>query len=317
MTTRVTNSVMVRQALFDLNQQRSKLASIQEQVSSGKRINRPSDDPVGTRNALRIRGQIDTNTQFDRNITNSLVRTNGIDSALDSSHEIVVRARELVLQAQNGTLTAGDRVLIAQEIEELHAELFTHANTRRAEGYIFAGYKSDREPFQVSGDFEVGQPAPVVTFVGDTTEVEVQIEENVTTETTLSGRRVFFGAAGVGLGAVPDAGKENVFDTLRNVWQALTLNDLPVLDNALARLDTAQSQLNAERVTVGAIEKRLLDGQDVLRDQEIQLTEALESHEGVDAARVISDLVLQETALQASTQIASRIIQPSLLDFLQ
>ncbi|MGH0033734.1 MAG: flagellar hook-associated protein FlgL [Myxococcota bacterium] len=310
---RVTDSMLLRTSLADLNLRREELARVQEQASSGLRINRPSDDPVGVRTATVLRNDVAAAEQMLRNQDRAEVRLGATETALDRALEVVARARELAVAGANGALDAEARLALAAEVAQLHDELVAASNSRSSGGYLFSGFTSDVAPFVPSGPFG-SPPAPSVAFAGDASEVMTEVEPGVRLPVGLDGRRVFLGD-GDGNG-LPDAGREDVFAVLEGLWEDLQANDQAAVAARLDELDRAQLQLSLERTSVGASTSRLEAARAAISDRQLESTEQLSNIEDADTIAVLSELVEQETALQAALQAMSRVLPPSLMDFL-
>ncbi len=310
---RVTDSMMLRTTLADVNARRSALARVQEQASSGLRINRPSDDPAGARTATVLRNDVAAAEQMLRNQDQAEARLVATETALDRSLDVVIRARELAVAGANGALDAGARQAIAAEIAQLHDELLSAANARSSGAYVFGGFQTDVEPFTASGPFGT-PPAPTVSFTGDANEVQTEVEPGVRLVVSLDGQRVFLGDAD-GDGS-PDAGREDVFAVLQGLWEDLQANDPVGVANRLDELDRAQLQLSLERTGVGASTSRLLSARSATSDRQLESTRRLSNVEDADTIAVLSELVEQETALESALQAMARVLQPSLMDFL-
>lgn len=314
MGVRITTSMLFRTALANVARQRARLAETQEQASSGLRINRPSDDPVGVQNALPLRAARESAEQFLRNADTALGRLRATEGALQDALDVLQDARVAAVAGANAE-DAENRQIRAREVATLHERMVTTANSRHTDGYLFSGFRNDTQAFSASGPFVSGGAPPAVTFNGDSNEIQAEVEEGVTIPTTLDGRRVFQGD-GDGDGN-PDAGREDVFDVLASLWQALDTNDQTAVQNTLDRISRAESQIRLELTRVGTIERRVEAAEDAHQSAVVDLTERLSQVEDADTIRVLSDLVSQETALEASLEAASRLIQPSLLDFLR
>jgi flagellar hook-associated protein 3 FlgL len=310
---RITNSILYRTALSDVALQRRRLARTQEQVTSGLRINRLADDPVGVRAATLLKAGLEATDQFARNISRARVRVRAGETALAESNEILIRARELALQARNGTNDATALAALAEEVEQLHAQLVSVANSQAGGSHLFAGYAGDAAPF-TAGPFPSGPGAPAVTWSGDPRAVRVEIDEGVSVEATLDGRRVFLGD-GDGDGS-PDAGREDLFDALGDLRDAMLTVDRSAIGAALGRLEVAQGQIGLERAALGAVDAELDRFDERIAQRSVDLELRLSDVQDADSAEVFSDLVSQEFALQASLSASARIIQPTLLDFL-
>jgi flagellar hook-associated protein 3 FlgL len=304
---RITNSALYRFGVRNAQEQRERLAQTQEQASTGRIINRPSDDPVTVRATTLLKDGLSQVAQFRRNINASRLRVSTTEAALNGANDILVRARELGLASSNDTQDPSGRLITAQEIEQLHGALLREANARDAGGgRVFGGFASDADPFTVSGSFVSGSPPPSVSFVGDSNEIHVDIDEGVELRVTLQGDRVFTGAGG----------GEDLFVVLEDLWTALDSNDRGAIADATARVETARTQLSSEFTAVGAADAQaeLWEQRHLNRDALMQ--EQLSKLENADSIEVFSDLVQQEGALQGSIEVTSRILQTNLLSFL-
>ncbi len=304
---RITNSMIYRFGVQGAQEQRARLAEIQEQASTGKVINRPSDDPVRVRATTLLRDGLAQISQYERNITSSRLRLSTTEAALDGAYQVMVRADELATAGSNGTYNAESRQLIAQEMEQLHDQLLREANSRDAGGgRVFAGYATDADPFTVSGNFVPGSAPPSVAFVGDSNEIYVDIDEGIDMQVTLAGERVFAGAGG----------GEDLFGIVQDLWTALDTDDQVGAADILDRLKVAKSQLSAERTRIGGSDAQAELWEQRHRDNDAMLKEQLSEFEDADSIEVFSQLVQQEAALQGSMEVTSRILQTNLLSFL-
>lgn len=314
MSVRIPESIVVRTSLANVLRARTRLAATQERAASSLRINRPSDDPAGASRATALRAEQAAHLQHARNVDRAVDRLRAVETALAKAGDALVRARELAMQGANGTLDATARHAIATEVEVLFGELLGAANAQHADGWLFAGTANAAPAFAVTGDFASGAP-PVVAFAGTSDEIEVAIAPDQRVAVTLDGRRVFLGD-GDGDGT-PDGGRADAFATLGALWQALVDDDRDAIAASLADLDRVHHQLALERARVGAEAARLDAAKRALADASYETTRQLSLTEDADMLSVLSDLVSQETALNASLEAAARAVRPSLLDFLR
>ena len=313
---RVTQSLLHRIALNDVTAARQRLARTQEQASSGLRVNRPSDDPVATGRIASLSSEGAATDQFLRVVRGVRGRVSAVENALSETNDLLIRLRELAVQGANGTQDAATRRLIADEVAQIHGALVAQSNTNFAGGHLFAGFSSASAPFSVSGGFDPNTAtAPTVSFVGDTNEIEVEIDESVRTPVTLNGQRVFTGDANGD--NVTDAGSEDVFAVTRELWRALVTNDPAAIRATLDRIDTAGAQIASERSRIGAVDASLDRAERALAKRDVDLEQRISDLRDADLARVVSDMVQQEAALQAGLNAMGRLVQPTLLDFLR
>jgi flagellar hook-associated protein 3 FlgL len=304
-----------RIALSDVTRARQRLAVSQEQASSGLVINRPSDDPVGAGLVVTIEARLAALAQQERTVSAAKARVAAGEGAVADAMDLLVRARELALQGANATQDASTRAQIAREVEGLHGSLLASANTRYDGGYVFAGFASDAPPFVASGPFSSPPPAaPLVSYAGDGNEIEVEIEDGVQVAVNADGRRAFLGDADGD--SVTDAGREDVFAVLADLWEALQNDDPAAVAATLPRIDRALDQLSVERTGFGAAASRLETAEQRLAQRSLDAETRLSQLRDADLAEVVSNLAQQESALQAGLSGMARLLSQSLLDFL-
>ncbi|MBK7947275.1 MAG: flagellar hook-associated protein FlgL [Deltaproteobacteria bacterium] len=301
---RVTQSMMSRMNMAQLQLQKGRLARTQEQASTGRRLNRPSDDPVDYRSTLELKDSLSQTGRYLRSIDLSRTRIRATEEAIADSTEVVADAKTKALQARNTSNGPTARAALRVEVEQLFDQLLDASNTRAAGGgYVFSGVASDTAAFVQTGSFVSGSPPPTVAFAADDSAISVEIDEGVTIEVTRSGAQVF-------------QGNVDLFAVLGQLWQGIDQNDTNLIDTAIGDLDLALDQLNVERAHVGGNDAKADSFEQRLRSQEQELTNQASVLEDVDAYQVYSDLAAQESALQASLAVTARMQQPTLLDFL-
>jgi len=164
------------------------LSDIQQQLSSGKKLLRPSDDPVGAAQVIRLTEEIDLITQYKKNnnlLTNSLEQE---ETVLSSVNNAVNRARVLMIQSGNGIFSAGDKKAISIEIGQIRDQVFGLMNSRNPSGeYIFAGFQSESPAFS----FNASATGNKYNFEGDGGENEIQVSDTIRLQMNNSGLDVF------------------------------------------------------------------------------------------------------------------------------
>lgn len=182
-----TNQIYDQNIRAIMDNQRG-LADTQESLATGKKLNRPSDDPVGAAKVIRLTEELDQLKQYQRNIdlvTGSLEQQ---EAVLDNITNAANRARTLALQAGSGILSDADRRAIGAEMEQLRDEVFDLMNSQDADGnYIFAGFQSQNQAFTLNP----AAAGNAVTFSGDSGESYVQLSDSTRIQSTTSGQEVF------------------------------------------------------------------------------------------------------------------------------
>jgi flagellar hook-associated protein 3 FlgL len=211
---RISTRQIYTQGIEAFQQQQVKLAKLQQQISTGVRLTKPSDDPAAASKVLELEQSVSLNLQYQSNINLAEQRLNQQDAVLASYDNLLTRVRELAIQANNAPVDAVSRNAIAAEIDERLNELLSLANSIDANGdYLFAGYQNSNLPFTRA---TIGS-RNFVSFNGDAGVRSIQISQNRQLEIDIPGQDIFMevpssvalreltAAANVGTGVVAPA----------------------------------------------------------------------------------------------------------------
>jgi len=306
---RVTNNLMADTVKGNLFKNTERLLDIQNTIASGKRINKPSDDPIGMGKVLDYRKTISTIDQYSRNIGHAQSWLGLADSALSSVDELLMRAKELAVSQATETSSQETRAIAAEEVKNIYDQILQLANTKSGNSYIFAGHITDTAPFSRDADGVEGTADDFdAVYHGDTGDISTIIGEDVDIKINENGESVFQNAA---------SGGENIFDTLRDLIDGLETNDTDAISNQIEPLDDALDQILGKRANVGAKINRLESTENYWAEFKLNVTKMLSNTEDADMTEAITNLTTQEAVYQASLAVAARVIQPTLLDFLR
>lgn len=142
---RITNNILSQNLLRNLDAAEGRMDQLQNQLSSGLKINRPSDDPAGIQNAMRLKSNISSVEQWKSNADAALDYMNTTDSTLGEMTSILQRVRDLASEGANGTLSTDDRTAVADEVDQLTDQLSVMGNTQVGSKYIFSGTATNQE----------------------------------------------------------------------------------------------------------------------------------------------------------------------------
>jgi flagellar hook-associated protein 3 FlgL len=298
-TTRITQRLMLERSLTAMQTSASRLARSQEQLSTGRMINRPSDSPAGANSAMRLREDLSASQQHARNASDGLAWLGRTDNTMTSMLDSTRRARDLVVQgASTGSTGSEARAALATELKQIRESVLSLANTQHLGRPLFGGTTGDDTAFVTDG-------AGHVTFNGTTTDVVRTIGDGVRVAVNTAGTAAFG----------PDGG--NVFDVLDEAIERLTVGPATGLGDSLEKLDAAMSRMRTVLADVGTRYGRVESALASVNSSTIDTQAMLSEVENVDIARAIVDLQMQEVAYQAALGATARVIQPSLLDFLR
>ena len=295
---RVTNRMMTEAVNTNLFKQNERLMKLQETASSGKKVLRPSDDPFAAGEIMGYRADISKTDQYLTNITHAETR---------------VEVTENVLETMNGFLetlwgyaadpvsrTPEERAVAADNIKNLRDQVRQMANSRHGGSYLFAGHRTDVPP--VSDDN---------SYAGDAGEIKVIIGKGMDMKINTTGEELF---------AVGPDGKIALFESLEALEAAYRkepFDPSAVTEEMAGTLNEAVNQVKAIRAEGAARLSRLGSAQEFLEAIRPKMATILGEAEDADVSKAIVEMKLQETAYETALQTASRVIQPTLLDFLQ
>jgi flagellar hook-associated protein 3 FlgL len=296
---RVTQRSNGQQAILGLQASQRRLAVLQAQMSSGKAITKPSDDPNATFSALQFRGEQARFTQWSRNAADGLSRMTVVDGQLQSMTQQVIRVKSLILQGQStATNVALEREAMAKEVDALKGSLLSSANFTYLGRPIFGGTTSGNVSFDEGSGNYVGDTNGVTRSGGPqaTVRVDVNGAEAFTTDGTTNGT--------------------TLFQTLTSIANHLR-NDPPGLAVDKANLDAILDRMSTAQAQIGAATNRLQNLKSVADAHNLALAQSISGVEDTDLTKTIVDLTTQQTSYQAALQATAKIVQPSLMDFLR
>jgi flagellar hook-associated protein 3 FlgL len=301
MSFRVTDAATSANLASYISKNRQLIGVAQEQLSSGKRINRPSDDPVGAGAVLRLRTSQAQLEQFRSTASNVKDNLLIADNALESYEQVLDRAKTLFTQGGSDSTSASGRASIAAELDGLRAQFMTVANMRSNDQFVFGGTRQNVPPFDPTTEAlaATATSAPLVQIEPDTAPVTA----GVTADT------VFSDATGT------------IFQTLTDVAAALrgtgnAAADKTTILTGLDRLGSFSDLAQVARVRIGSSISTATAADDRMNQTFLSLGESADSVEGADFVKTALELTNAQNALNASLQASSYAGRKSLIDFL-
>jgi flagellar hook-associated protein 3 FlgL len=174
---RITVQELNRQMLHVINDRNYDMSKLQQQIATGKRLLKPSDDPVDVANTLKLETRLKEFAQFKKNINDGTSYMNVTSSALDSMNTLMQRARELAVQGSSDTLSANERAYLNKESTQLFRQMIALTNTEFKGDYIFSGTHTKTPPYQI---YE---------------------SQNLTAQNYINGEMAYFNAGGMPVGS--------------------------------------------------------------------------------------------------------------------
>lgn len=298
--TRVTQSMLSTNMLRNLNTSYSKMSKLQDQINTGRKFTRASDDPVSAVKGMDYRVQLNKIGQFTRNTNEMTAWVDTTDATLSEVTSALTRVQELVTQAANDTNTADERQKIAVEIEQIQQQMHDLANTQVGGKYIFSGTQT-KTPL-----FTNGVIANPNTFTGLRSSVEFEVGDNIIMKANTPGYDLF----------------NNIDQMLSKVLHTTDgLNDPNItgdkVGSLLTDIQNTVSDVLDVQATVGANQTRLETVQNRLSLLEVNVTKQMSENEDTDYSKAITDMTTQESIHQAALSVGAKIIQQTLVDFIR
>lgn len=301
---RITNKTLTNNYLRNLNRNLQQVQKYHNQLSSGKEISKPSDDPMLVSKIMSLRDNIQGNEQYNKNINDSIGWVETQDTALNDVSGTLNRMRDLMIYGANGSLSDSDRESIKDEVEMQIGELVDILNTNFDGRYIFGGQKTNDKPFELKDG--------VIVYEGDRSNISREISTGVTIDLITDGTRI--------VGDAEENGENELGEFLQKVINAFDSEDgfspSDLSEELLGDIDVHLENVLRVRSQIGAIHNRLEASKDRNETENMNLKKLLTDREDVDIAEKYMEFSIMSVVYQASLNTGARILQPSLLDYL-
>jgi flagellar hook-associated protein 3 FlgL len=300
---RITTQMTTARVLANINNVQDQLATTQQQLSTGLRINQPSDDPYGASLAIQLKNDLQGLTTYSNNVTDGTAWASAADTSLSNVMNMLQRAQELTVQASNGVESATDLSATADEIDQLADAMKQEANTQYNGQYIFSGTATTTQPYSsATGDVFQGNTAAITRQIGPGSSLQVN--------TDISGL----------LGSGTSANDGKLLNTLRTIAADMRSgNGGGVADLSANQLSNLQNSLNSLvqlQANAGAAQNRLTLAGDRIQGLQNSDTAALSNDEDVNMAQAVTTFSSEQAAFTAALKAGANIVQSSLMDFL-
>ena len=293
MVNRVTSQTRMANSQYNLQSSAVLLAKLQDTATSLKKITKPSDDPTGTADSMRIRAAQSQNDQYGRNIDDGTGWLSTVDSALTASTDILHQVRDLTVQGANdGALSPAAKEAIATALEGLRTELLGRANATYLGRTVFAGNSDAGVAFH-----------PDLSYTGTGSSVQRRIDANATVPVDANG------AAAFGTGAT------SAFALIDTIVADLR-SGVSVGPN-LAAIDSRMTALLNTQTAAGARLNQITAAKDAIVSNTGSLEAQRAGIEDVDVGEIVIKLKQQEVTYQTALAVTARTLQPTLMDFLR
>jgi len=310
---RVTNTIMTYNLLNNLKRSSGKMLDLQNDMSTGKAINKPSDDPAKAGAILGLQSKLASMGQWKANASQAMDYLSSTESVLSDMTSILQRIRALSVEAANGTNSETEWAVIKKEVDQLITQMKVLTNSQVSSKYIFSGTKTDTPP--MPSTYPTGGLPPADTadgWQGNATALAVEVGANINIDISVNAIQLF--------GVDTATGESSFFTTLQQLSEALggtTADPQQDIADSLDKLDSQINRFIEARAEIGATMNRLNKIVDNLDSSIINAKTNLSNLQDTDLAAAIMDYNATLNTYRASLSVGAQIIQPSLVDFLR
>ncbi len=291
---RITNQVLYSQALGSTQRLMAEIGDLQRTITSGLRVERPSDDPAAIGSIMKTSGGLRALEQYRDNLGIAQSRLSLENGVLDQITDVLTRAKELALGQGGATASTETREAVRKEVEGLTAHLIDLGNTQFTGSYLFGGAYADQRPFSTAGVDPARPPADDFMVEG-------------------GAGRTFLGNHG-GQEVFVDSG---ALDALAALSQALASDSPDGIQSAIGDIDDAFHAVQALTADVGARMNRADRALENLDSLEMELLEQRSGLQDTDMEEAITKLVNRQVTYEAAMMANARIMNLTLTDYLR
>jgi flagellar hook-associated protein 3 FlgL len=305
---KVSTSLFFERASTQLGNVQGSLAKTQEQLSTGKQITKPSDEPDKASTVTRLESEMARQKSYQETLTTVQTRLTSQETSLRNVSDVLIRIKELTVQAANDTVSSADRKAIGLEIIGLRDQLLSQANAQDTNGnFLFAGSRSTQAPYALDANGHI-------TYQGDQSRMKVQVGDNRRMNANTPGSDVF-------LRVIRDDGKGNqvgvnFFEALKDLSDAIT-NGLPKdMDRGLGEIDILQQGISNAIAQIGS-DMSVVDMQNsVLDETTLRLKSTLSDVQDLDYTEAITRMNKDQLALEAAQSTFAKIAKLTLFNYI-
>ncbi|RCW44817.1 flagellar hook-associated protein FlgL [Paenibacillus prosopidis] len=323
MSLRVTQTMMNTQLLRNISKNQGRMNNLQNQLSTGMKINKPSDDPVGITFALRYRSELDSNDQYTENVDSALSMLQYTDTTIGQAGDIMQRVRELLVQGANGTLEQTGLDAVKLEISQLYNQMIEIGNSQFNGKQVFNGELTGDKPYPAMALEEtidlVSVPPKLKAYHASTNTgaIKYELSAGMSLSINTLGSDVFGNSVSPTASQADLESSDNVFLLLQRAHDMLGSGDQEGVSELIGQIETRMNTMLTKRAEVGARMNRVEIIENRLNDINLNLQTMQSKTEDADMAEVITNMKMEENVYQASLSVGAQLIRPSLVDFLR
>lgn len=309
---RITNSMISSTMLKDLNNNMTRLSDVQEQVSTGKRINKLSDDPIGAVTSIQLRSKLNRISQYEDNVKSAKEYLTQVETSLSEMNSVVTKSYESAVNLASD-YNEDDRNEVAEMIAQFRDHILELGNGRFSESYMFGGYNTTSKPFTVDANGELlynnldvsDATNPDLIAEGDDS-LEYQVGDGMTVEVGFNGID-FMGT-----------GDDNIYNLFNDFYNALKGDSTAEeISSYAGKLLDAQDRILSKLAEVGGRTNRLDLMENRYEQDTINFTEMKSDNDDIDVAEALINFNTAKTVYTYALQVGAQTMNTSLMDFLR
>lgn len=298
---RVAENQRYRQVNTQVSNAKSNNARSLDDVSTQKIIRSISDNPIGLTRAIRYRDQISSTEQNIKNMDMSKGYMDTSEHAMSSLTDCLIRAKELAVAMANDTNDASSRMATAREIREIADQVVMAGNASYNGKYVFGGFRNQTPPLSEDGN-----------FIGDDGKIFVEVRPGTFRPVNIPARNLF----------MPDdddraQGHFNMVHALQNLCEGMMENDKAEIQKDMSELEFHLDKVTGYQASIGGMWNSINNIQTEVTREAEATKGTLSEIEDADAFQVMSELKKTDAILQSTLLASNKVLQPSLLNFLQ
>jgi len=300
---RITSLMTQQSVLANINNVQDQLATTEQELSTGRSINQPSDNPYGASLAISLNQDLSSLTNYSGAVTDGTAWTSAASTSLTNIQSMLQRAQELVVESANGTMSPSDLSASAAEINQLIDSIKQEANTQYNGQYIFSGTATGTAPYSsATGDVYQGNGGAITRQIGPNAPLQVNVDISQL------------------LGSGQGSADGKLLNTLRTIASDMTSGSsagiADLSNNQLTNLSNSLNTLEQMQANVGAAQNRLTLASTRISDLQQSDTAALSNDEDANMAATMTTYSNEQAAFTAALRAGANIVQSSLMDFL-
>jgi len=311
---RVTNNMLLSNYLRNISSNLGTVGKMQQQMASGKRITKISDDPIGVISRMQVRVKLYKSEQYEKNVDRALTWLDETESSILELNEVIKTAYETVVGQATDTMDEEERSAAAQLIKQLRDHVVTIGNAKSNDKYIFGGYNVSNAPFEVDASGNIIYNNLDMNDSANAAALDAMAQESIRYSVGFN-ITMDVSTTGVELLGTGDNNIYKILDDLYNALESNTSND--GLTGFTAKLQNKQNDVLSIAAEIGGKVNRLELIQNRFEEDILTYTDRKSKIEDVDQAEAIMNYKMAQSVYEASLQIGSQIIQPSLVNFLK